>query len=169
MTRKLYGDPVLIEEIISQLTPSDKFSDVYIDIRSNQSWFKYEVRSMYIGDPLTNLACFPEPTTSELINIAFLSEYHDEVVAASLRLLDNELYMGKEFREELFGRLSGLSIRNLATAEKDRLRKIILLTELSHGENRREVMGKDLSEVKTDAGFFMRIAHQADKLLESLD
>lgn len=169
MTRKLYGDPVLIEEIISRLIPSDKFSDVYIDNRTNESWFKYEVRSMYIGELLTNLICFPEPTTTELINIAFFSEYHDEVVAASLRLRDNELYMEKEFREELLDRLSVISIKKLNVAEKDRLKRIILLTELSHGENRREVIGKKLAEVRADSDFFMRIARQTEKLLEALD
>lgn len=33
------------------------------------------------------------------------------------------------------------------------------MTELSHGENRREVIGKNLAQVKADSDFFMRITY----------
>ncbi len=170
MTRRLYGDPELIDQIISRLTvtQSDEKSTQYIDDQTQESWKKSEVVSMYIGEPITTLIQLPEPTSLELIDITLSSEFDDEVIAASLRLRDNELNKGEEFREELLNVLKKINIQALDEGQKMRLKTIILLTELTHGENRREVIGRKTEEIKSDSDFFMRIAYQAEQILESL-
>jgi hypothetical protein len=169
--RKLIGKPELIDQIISGLSlsdASDEKSLTYIDKQTSETWIKYDVTSMYIEGQMTNLIKLPEPTSTELIDIVLSSEYDDEVIAASLRLRDNELSNGQEFREELLNELIKINIGDLEEGQRTRLKTIIILSELDHGENRREIIGKTSKDIKADSDFFMRIAYKADEILEAL-
>ena len=161
----------MIDKIISGLSQdtSDEKSTRYIDKQTGETWVKYDVTSMYIEGKMTNLIRLPEPTVNKLIDLVFLSEHDDEVVAASLRLRDNELFNGQEFREELLDKVVKISTRKLNGGQKTRLKTIIILTELAHGENRREIMGKNSSEIRADSDFFMSVAYKADEILKTLD
>lgn len=168
--RKLIGDPKLIDLIISRATidSSDDTSTTYIDTLTKEVWLKYNVTSMYIEGQMTNLIRLPEPTTTDLINIVFSSEHDDEIIAASLRLRDKELFHGQEFRDELLNKIIKITKRNLDKGQKTRVKTIITLTELAHGENRRDVMGKTTNEIMADSDFFMNVAYKADEIFEAL-
>lgn len=169
--RKLYGDSILVNQIITGLTISNKFDNgsvEYFDSQTNERWLMYEVDSMYLGGQILNLIQIPEPTYSELIDISFSSDYDDEVVASTLRLRDNELNRGQEFREELLNEIIKIDINKLDKSQKERIKKIILFSELDHGENRREIIGKKLKEIETDSDFFMNIAMKVEKILKKL-
>lgn len=169
-TRKLIGDTELINKIISGLSANSTSdnSTSYIDNQTGEAWLMYNVTSMYIEGQITNLIRLPEPTTTELIDIVFSSEYNDEVIAAALRLRDNELFKGQEFREDLLNRILKVKTRNLDNGQKTRLKTVIILTELAHGENRREIIGKTQDDIKADFDFYMNIAEKADEILETL-
>jgi hypothetical protein len=170
--RKIIGDPELINEIMSSLSSSDTSDEKsikYIDKQTGETWMKYDVTSMYIEGQMTNLIKLPEPTSTELIDIVFSSEYNDEVIAASLRLRDNELCNGQEFREQLLNELVKINIGDLDEGQKTRIQTIIILSELAHGENRREIIGKTSKDIKADSDFFMNIAVKADEILATLE
>ena len=139
-----------------------------MDTKTGQEWLKYLV------DPdrgyfYNLIALNPTPTTDELINIAFNSEYEDEVCAAAIRLKLDEQEFQKEYRPKLIQRLKIISNQSLSMTEKMRLKTILMASQLSDKINRREIMGKHFTEIYKDAEFFKSIAREAEAIFEKLD
>lgn len=171
--RKLYADDNLIADFLKGLTKveiSDNgWSTKYLDNKTGKHWLNYQVESEYHGGGSSILIQLPEPSTTELINIAFTSANEDEVVAASLRLRDNEQYYHKDFRQELIDKLNQVELYDLSFVEKQRLVTIIEYSELDSNINRREILNKTLEQIQMDADYFKTIAMQADTILRRLD
>lgn len=171
--RKLYADDNLIADFLKGLTKvevlDNGWSTKYLDNKTGKHWLKYQVDHEYHGGGNSILIQLPEPSTTELINIAFTSSNEDEVAAASLMLRDNEQYSDKDFRQELIDRLNQVELYDLPFAEKQRLVNIIEYSELYSNLNRREILNKTLEQIQLDADYFNTIARQADTILRRLD
>lgn len=168
--RKLFGTNSLIDNFIQTLTKTETldggWSTKYIDDTTGQQWLKYVVddRSFFVNLMLIS----PAPTTDELIDIAFTSKHSDEVSAAATRLNLEERYYKKEFRQKLIDRLIKIDFSKLYPVDKERIKTIILASQLTDRVNKREVVGKHFSEIQTDADFFKSTAETAQKILSSI-
>jgi hypothetical protein len=171
--RKLYANDSLIANFLKGLTKVETldngWSTKFLDKKTGQHWLKSQVNAEYQGGGSSILIQLPEPSTSELIEIIFNSNNEDEVVAASLKLRDNEQYHDKEFRQELIDKLNQIELYDLPFDEKQRLINIIEYSELNSEINRREILNKTLDQVQQDANYFKTIARQADTILRRLD
>jgi hypothetical protein len=170
--RRLYSDSKLIESFLQRLnlveTLDGGWSAKYYDSDSGEQWLKFQIDSGYHGGGQTNLIQLPEPTITELIEIALNSEFDDEASAAAIRLRDNEQYLHKEFRQELIHRLKTIENQELSEKERSRIKMVITNSSLNRPENRRKIIGKNFKEIEEDSLFFQRIAEEADSILEKL-
>ena len=168
--RKLFGTNNLINDFTQTLTKTETVdggcATKYIDNTTGKQWLKYVVDDRGFFENLMLIS--PEPTTDELIEIAFNSYYPDEVSAAATRLNLEEQFHKKEFRHKLIDRLKGIATSKLDTSEKERVKTIILASQLTDRVNKREVVGKHFSEIQNDANFFNATADSAQKILNSL-
>jgi hypothetical protein len=110
----------------------------------------------------------PRPTTEEIIETALTSDDHDEVQGAAHRLLIEEEEEMKDFRPGLVKQLQTIDIAKLSTEDNKRIRAIILNTHLIDKQNKREVVGKSISEVQTDADYFASVGQFAETLLNQI-
>ncbi len=170
--RRLYGDTVAIEKLLSQSkimeTAKDGWASVHKENNSNTFWLNCFATAATNGGGYQILIRLPLPTTDELINIALTSTYEDEVVAAILRLLDEEALAKKDFRLTLLNKLEAYTTQNLTASEKKRFISIIKLAALDDPMNRRAIVGKTTDEVKQDADYFTGLANRASALVTKL-
>jgi hypothetical protein len=110
----------------------------------------------------------PRPTTEEMIEIALTSDDHDEVEGAAHRLLFEEEEEMKDFRPRLVERLQSIDILGLSNTDKKRIRTIILNTHLTDKQNKREVVGKSITEIQADSDYFTNVGQFAEKLLNQI-
>ncbi|MEN9909536.1 MAG: hypothetical protein RLZZ540_2685 [Bacteroidota bacterium] len=171
--RKLYSNNILITNFLKKLikveTLENGLSTKYLDNKTGQFWLKSQVNSEYHGGGNAILIQLPEPSTDDLIEIVLSSINEDEVIAACLRLCDNEQYHEIEYRQKLINKLNEIQLYNLPYDEKQRLINIIEYSELDSEINRREVLNKHFDEVQKDTNYFRTIAQQADIILRRLD
>ena len=172
-SRKLYSNNSLITNFLKELTKveilENGWSTKYIHNKTGQFWLKSQVNSEYHGDGNIILIQLPEPFTDELIEIALCSINEDEVIAACLKLRENEQYHKIEYRQNLIDKLNKIQLYDLPYDEKQRLINIIEYSELDSEINRREILNKHFDEVQKDANYFRTIAQQADIILRRLD
>jgi hypothetical protein len=172
-SRKLYANEKLILAFLKELNEVEIMDDgwaiKYIDPKAGQHWLKSQINSEYNGGGDFILINLPEPLTEELIEIALSSKNEDEVVAASLRLRDNEEFKGNEFRKALIDKLNCIELDNLHSEEKQRLINIIKYSELDNEINRQEILNKGYKEILKDANFYKSVAEQAATILRRLD
>ncbi|WP_207430895.1 hypothetical protein [Sabulibacter ruber] len=147
---------------------NDGWIERYLDNLTGKEWLKYQINSEYHGAGQINLIQLPEPTTTELIEIALTSEFEDEASAAAIRLRDNEQYLDTGFRQELINRLKKIELKQLTDREIQRIRMVISYSELDHIENRREIIGKSYQEIEEDSRFFKSMAEEAYSILKRL-
>jgi hypothetical protein len=168
--RKFFGTNSLINDFIQRLSKTETidggWATKYIDEATGQQWLKYVVDDRNFFENLMLIS--PAPTTDELIDTAFTSSYPDEVSAAATRLNLEEGSYKNEFRQKLIDRLRTIDISNLDKTEKERIKTIILASQLTDRVNKREVVGKHFSEIQSDADFFNATADTAQKILNSL-
>lgn len=168
--RKLIGTTTLVNDFTKTLTQTDTldggWTTKYIDILTGHSWLKYVVDER--GFFVNLIFISPPPTTDELIEIAFKTNYSDEVSAAATRLNIEELSDKKEYRQKLIDKLNLIDISKLDTAEKERIKTIILASQLTDRVNKREIVGKHFSEIQRDAIFFNAVADTAENILKLL-
>jgi hypothetical protein len=171
-TRRFYSDKNDINSFIKQLKLVEKLDDgwveKYIDNSSGIEWLKYQTNSEYHGGGHANLMRLPEPTTTELIDIAINSEFDDEALAAANRLCDNEKFENKEFRQKLIEKLKAKGIQKLTEKEKSRLKMVITSSNLDQPGNRKEIVGKSIKEIEGDSQFFQMISIEAISILKNL-
>jgi len=77
--RKLLGTNSLINDFIQHLTKTESvdggWATKYIDKATGQQWLKYVVDDRNFSENLMRIS--PAPTTDELIDTAFTSDYPD--------------------------------------------------------------------------------------------
>lgn len=142
------------------------WTEKYVD-NDGRYWLKYMV-DRDSGRYYNVILISPRSTTDEMIEIALTSDDHDEVEGAAHRLLFEEEEEMKDFRPKLLARLQNIDISSLSTTDKKRIRTIILNTHLTDRRNKRDVAGKNISEVQADADYFASVAQFADKLLNQI-
>jgi hypothetical protein len=142
------------------------WTEKYID-KDGKQWLKYMV-DRDTGRYYNVINISPRPTTDEMIEIAFTSEDHDEIEGATHRLLFEEEEEMKDFRPRLVERLQSIDIAGLSNTEKERIRMIILNTHLIDKQNKREVVGKNITEVQADSDYFTNVGQFAEKLLSQI-
>jgi hypothetical protein len=165
-------DQALIEQRLSSLkklrTSDDGWSDYYLDERTNEEWQLTRYHSEYHGGGIPILKRLPPPSVSELIEISLTSNDLNDVTGASIELCEREAYNDEEFRDELMQKLLLLDVATLSQFETKRLKTIIYESELFDSTNRKEILGKNWSEIKKDADFYRSISGKAKKILSEL-
>jgi hypothetical protein len=148
-------------------TAKNELAAVYKD-EEGAFWFKCYAISESQGGGYMMLIRLPLPTTEKLIDIAITSDHEDEMLAAVLRLLDEEVIEKKDFRLNLIERLEELASELEQPELKRRIVTIIKLSRLDDPLNKRDVLHKSASEIKKDADIFENISNRATALLSSL-
>jgi hypothetical protein len=167
----LFGTNELVDDFLQDFTEGETlyegWATEFCHAATGQKWLRYFVET---GEPFSYhlLLLTPQPDTAALIDRAFASPYPDEVAAAASRLLIEEQFDGIEFRQALTDRLETLEIDTLAEGEQQRVQTIILQTDLASRNNRRDIMGKHVLEIRKDAEFFRDIALRAGRILDRL-
>lgn len=170
--RKFFGTNELVESFVKTLkkieTLDGGWTIKYAEKNTGQEWLKYSVdpdRGNHFNLMLIN----PPLTTDQLIDIALMSKYRDEVSASAYRLHLEERYEGKEYRLNLIDRLLQINLKMLDHEEKERIKTIIQAGQLLDTSNNRDTLGKHYTEINTDANFFRDIADKAKTILAQLD
>ena len=168
--RKLFGSKKEIEGFAERLkkirTLDGGWSTEYVDIETGKHWIEYLVDDRAFLENLMLIS--PKPTTDELIDIAFMSHYPDEVSAAATRLTIEERNDKIEFRQKLLTRLSQIDLLKLDQQEKERIKIIIFASQLIDGGNKREIVGKNIVDIQSDASFFEATSKKAKEILNGL-
>jgi hypothetical protein len=160
---KFIGDLELIESSSRHYGWEEK---KYVD-KDGQQWLKYMVDRD--NGRYYNVVHFsPRPTTEEMIETALTSGDHDEVEGAAHRLLFEEEEEMKDFRPKLVERLEGIELSGLSDRDKKRIRTIILNTHLTDKQNKREVVGKSITEVQADSDYFTNVGQFAERVLNKI-
>lgn len=168
--RKLLGTNTLVDDFTKSLTQvgtlDGGWATKYVDNSTGHQWLKYVVDER--GFFVNLIFISPQPTTDQLIEIAFCTHYIDEVSAAATRLNIEEQSDKREYRQKLIDRLNLIDISKFDTAENERIKTIIQAAQLTDRVNKREIVGKHFSEIQVDANFFNTIADNAEKILKLL-
>jgi hypothetical protein len=168
--RRLFGSSDLIKEFTASLTlvetSADGWTTKYYNDLSKEYWLKYVVDDRSFETNLMLLS--PRPTTSELISISLTSPYLDEVLAAATRLYIDEQEEKIEFRGNLIDKLNSLDLVNMSSNEKERIKTVIQSSNLLHGVNIRNIVGKHHTEIESDAQFFRSVSEMARLIFEKL-
>jgi hypothetical protein len=168
--RKLFGTNTLVDDFSKSLTQVETLDGgwitKYIDNSTGHQWLKYVVDER--GFFVNLIFISPLPTTDQLIEIAFNTEYDDEISAAATRLNIEEQSDKREYRQKLIDKLTTIDISKLAATEKERIKTIILASQLTDRVNKREIVGKHFSEIQVDANFFNWVADTAENILKLL-
>ena len=171
MRRKLYGTNKLVDDFTKSLIEVEKldggWTKIYVDKKTGEKWMEYVI------DPergyFWNLMLIePKPDTEELIKIALKSEFNDEVHASCVRLMLDEKEFKTPYRQKLTEKLEEFDLRKINRAEKKRIKTIIQSAELNSEWNRREIVGKHISEINKDAEFFSDIANRTKQILKKI-
>ena len=170
--RVLYGTNLLVEDKTKRL---QKISEAdggwtinYVDSETGENWIKYTV-DLDRGYFFNLMRAKPEPSTDELIEIALTTGYSDEISAASSRLYLNEEISKIEYRDELLESLMQLDYDSMKAEDKKRVEIIVKAAQLSDRVNKREIIGKSLSQINQDSQFFNRIADSAEEILKRIE
>ena len=168
--RKLFGTNTLVDDFTKTLTQIEiidgGWATKYIDTTTGNQWLKYVVDER--GFFVNLIFISPAPTTDQLINIALNTKYVDEISAAATRLNIEEQSEKKEYRQKLTDKLTTIDISKLAPSEKERIKTIILASQLTDRVNKREIVGKHFSEIQADAIYFKVVADNAENILKLL-
>ncbi|MCA6439105.1 MAG: hypothetical protein ACRCSM_11080 [Sediminibacterium sp.] len=143
------------------------WSTRYIDKKTGKEWLKYPVDPER-GIQYSLIPYNPLLTTVQLLDIAFTSNYSDEVKAASHRLFHEEFYDKKESRRLILARLKNEIGNPLTTKQKDRYINIIRGARLVDKVNHREIVGKHYTEIANDAKYYQETANEAQEMLNFL-
>ncbi len=171
MRRKFYGTNELVDDFKKNLTEIEKldggWTRIYLDKNSREKWMEYVI------DPergyFWNLMLIsPRPNTDELIDIALISNFDDEIHASSVRLFLEEQQNGLEYRQKLIDKISDLDLKNLNSKDKRRIETIIKSAQLNSEFNYRNILGKHVTEINTDWKFFKGISDKSKWILDEI-
>jgi hypothetical protein len=168
--RILFGTNTLVDDFTKTLTQTETidggWATKYIDKSTGHQWLKYVVDER--GFFVNLIFISPSPTTDQLIEIALNTKFIDEISAAATRLYIEEQSDKREYRQKLIDKLTVIDISKLDTTEKERIKTIIQAAHLTDRVNKREIVGKHVSEIKVDADFFNSVADTAESILRVL-
>ena len=150
-------------------TSTDGWTHYYVDKNSNEEWHLTRYDSEYHGGGVPVLKRFPEPTIEELINIAMTSTDTNDIIGASLELSERERYKKEDFRDRLLNRLLQVDTSHLTDFEKRRLKIIIYESDLYDATNRRDIVGKNFTEIQNDADYFRTNAQKVKNILDDIE
>ena len=131
---------------------------IFFDRTSGQRWERYSFE--LDNEPVYGFRRFPSPPFTDIIKIILSSMHLDEVSGACGFLLELEYNERFEFREKLIDSLEA----NIKTIETDRFEIIFDRTVLNSRLNKRDVLGKSIKEVMSDAEYFNTLASRAESL-----
>lgn len=143
------------------------WTENFLDPSTKNHWLKYMIDRVN-GRYFNLMLLTPKPTTNEMIDIAFNSSDYDEVEGAAHRLFIDEEDEKIEFRQAVIERLKKIGILHLDTEEKKRIKTVILNGHLTDRTNKREIIGKQFSEIQNDVDFFNEVADKAEQILKQL-
>jgi len=149
-------------------TTDDGWSHYYKDETANEEWKLMRYHSEYHGGGFPILKRLPEVTFEKLIDIAMTSRNTSDIIGASQELLNREKYQKEYFRDELLSRLLVIDLNHLSDFEKERIKMVIRESGLLDQSNRREIVGKSLSEIREDANYYRVIAESANRILRNI-
>lgn len=168
--RKLFGTNTLVDDFTKTLTQTETidggWATKYVDNSTGHQWLKYVVDER--GFFVNLIFISPPPTTDQLIDIALNTKYTDEISAAATRLNIEEQSDKREYRQKLIDKLKTIDASKFDTVEKERIKTIILASQLTDRVNKREIVGKHFSEIESDAKFFNTVADTAESILKLL-
>lgn len=163
-----YGNEQVSEQLSHLQKKVIEGTAVYQNNVDDTYWKIREIDSMYVGKVSQILVKQPEPETGSLVCLLLTLEDNYDIVAAALILKENEICFGIDYRRKLLEEIEKIDISRLNKDQKNRLKNIIVLSELHHGENRRVVLNKQYDIIKADSNYFMDIARKADTILRQL-
>lgn len=149
-------------------TSENDFTDLLTDDIDQSIWLLTRYETDFLEGGVDVLKRENGLSISQLIELAITSKFIEEVIGASLELYNRELQDGDVFREELVNRLALLDLTQLTDFDKKRLEIIIYESSLYDPLNRREVIGKSMSEIEEDAFFYRRISAVAQTILKTI-
>lgn len=157
-----------LKTLTKKATSTDGLTHFYVDKDSNEEWHLTRYESEFHSAGIPVLKRLPEPPTEELISISLTSADINDIIGASLELSERERYKKEDFREKLLNRLLQVDTTNLSGFEKERMKVIIYESNLYDATNRRDIVGKDFTEIQNDAGYFSTNAQKAKKILADI-
>lgn len=97
------------------------------------------------------------------------SNNKNDIVGASIELLEREKLRKEDFRDKLLNRLLQFDISSLTGFEKERLKTIIYESELYDATNKRDIIGKHFTEIDKSARYYQTISQKAKLILNNVD
>lgn len=171
MRRKLYGTNKLVDDFTQSLIEVEKldggWTTKYVNKQKNETWLKYVI-DLERGYFWNLMLIDPKPNTDELINIALESDFDDEIHASAVKLMLDEKVSKIDYRQKLIKKLEEFDFTNLNKTDRKRIKTIIQSAELNSEWNRREILGKHVTEINNDAEFFSDIANRAKRILKKI-
>ncbi len=156
-----------LKTITKVKTIDDGWTEYYKDETTNEEWKLTRYHGEYHGGGIPVLQHLPEPTLEQLIDIAMNSQNTNDIMGASLELLEREKNKGEDFRDKLLNRLPTVDLNYLSDFEQERIKTVIIEAELTDPINRRNIIGKSLSEIQEDANYFRTISGKAKQILST--
>jgi Immunity protein 27 len=157
-----------LKTFIKTQTTDGGWTHYYKDEKTNEEWQLYRYHSEYQGGGVPVLKRLPEPGLEELIDIAMISNTTGDIIGASLELSEREKNKIEYFRGKLLDRLLMVDLTRMSAFERERFKLIINESELSDPVNRRDIIGKSLSEIQDDAHYFQVISEKAKQILNDI-
>jgi hypothetical protein len=158
--RTFIEDQKLVSKMLDDLDSTGVTSgyglELYVNPKDGQSWERYEFE--LDGNNVFGLRKHPYPNTDKIIEITVNSKFMDEVDGACALLHHLEWNNRTEFRERLLNEL------RITRIEKLRFEIIYERAELSDSSNKRDVLGKTIDEIETDAQYFLNLTKQVNEL-----
>ena len=158
----------LTSEFIKIKSNSNTWGTLYLCPKTNEKWQKIYVETQYHGGERPVLFKLPDPRKSDLINIVLNSDDLDEIASASALLAVNEKELKEEFREELINAIENkINQKSFKWNEPnfEKIKSIIIETQLHDKTNRRPILGKKNIEIEKDFKFYKDISERAKKII----
>jgi hypothetical protein len=146
-------------------TSGDGCTHYYSDNNPTEEWVLIYYETEYFGKVISVLKKLPEPTIEQLIDIATSSTEINDILGASFELYERERKHKEDFRNSLLTRLLQFEIQNLSAFEKERIKIIIYESNLYDATNRRDIVGKYITEIKKDSEYYLEISKKAKSIL----
>lgn len=156
-------------KMLSKLkTSGDGCTHYYSDNNSKEEWALTYFETEYADKVVPVLKKLPGPSIEHLIDIATTSPDINDILGASCELYERERKNKEDFRNSLLTRLLQFDIPNLNSFEKERVKIIIYESNLYDATNRRDVVGKNLSEIKKDSDYYSEISKKVKFILSEI-
>lgn len=166
----------MLDNFICEYSIIEKNITLYKKVSSNESQAIYEGNNkqlwrhvIYYSEMLEKdvsvLEILPVITAEELINIIINSNNIEEYVAASLSLYHRDFDSDIKNRQLLINELGRLAV---STENIYKIKLVIYETSLYDATNKEKIVGKNITQINSDAEVYLNISLKAKKILDSL-